>query len=72
VAARCGCGASEVTYSGFNIGRVDAPRPELAGVDDPRERGRALRALTTHEAEMVHGLGGNMTGAFYKVRFQLA
>jgi hypothetical protein len=56
-----------VTYSGFNIGGVDWPRPELAGLDDPTERGRALRALTAGEAEMVAGLGGNMIRVFYAV-----
>src|SRR6266516_1035287 len=56
-----------VAYSGFCVGGIDWPRPELANVDDPVLRGEVLRAIANEEAALVHGLGGNLLRLFYSV-----
>ncbi len=61
-----------VAYSGFCVGGIDWPRPELAGVSDAEQRRRILREIASDEARMTSSLGGNLLRLFYSVSALLA
>jgi hypothetical protein len=56
-----------VGFSGFCVGGIDWPRPELEGVTDPARRAEITRTLAREEARLVHSMGGNMLRLFYAV-----
>jgi hypothetical protein len=53
--------------AGFNVGGIDWPRPELAGVTDPAERRNALTRVGYDEARICRQAGGNMLRVFYSL-----
>ena len=59
-------------YSGFCVGGVDWPRPELSPTMDHDERCLALREVGAREARLVHEHRGNLLRAFYSVETLVA
>src|SRR5436190_14054974 len=59
--------SSRVTYSGFCVGGIDRPHPELADIADTRERLNVLRRIAKDEAQLVYELGGNLLRLFYSM-----
>src|SRR3954468_18006165 len=56
-----------VRYSGFCVGGIDRPHPELADISSDEERMNILRRIAKEEARSVHELGGNLIRLFYSM-----
>src|SRR5690349_21265737 len=57
----------QVRYSGFCVGGIDRPHPELEGVINPEGRLNVLRRIAAEETRSVHERGGNLIQLFYSM-----